>query len=84
MKNTQEGINNKLEDAQEWVSHLEEMVIEGTNKTRIKNENMLRHLWDNIKCIKHCIIRAQKDKKEKGTDNFFKEVIAQNSLHLWK
>ena len=55
MKNTLEGINSRLNEAEEQISELEERVVEITageqeiEKKNEKNEDSLRDLWDNIK-----------------------------------
>ena len=51
----------------------------------IKNENRLRELSDTIKCNNICIIGILEGKeKERGTENFFEEIIAKNFLNLEK
>ena len=56
MKTTLEGINSRITEAEEWISDLEDRMVEFTaaeqNKERRKkrNEDSLRDLWDNIKC----------------------------------
>ena len=55
MKNTLEGINSRITAAEEWISDLEDRMVEFTaveqNKEKImkRNEGSLRDLWDNIK-----------------------------------
>ena len=62
MKNTLEGINSTMTDAKEWISSLEDRMVEFTaaeqNKERRmkRNEDSLRDLWDNIKCNNILII----------------------------
>lgn len=51
IKNTLEGINNRLEDPEEWINNLEDTVMERNQaetqkEKRIKNENSLRELSD--------------------------------------
>ena len=51
MKNTLEGINSRVNEAEEWISELKERLVEITateeNKERMKrNEDSLRELWD--------------------------------------
>ena len=54
MKNTLEGINSKITEAEEQISELKDRMVEITateqNKEKImeKNEDSLRDLWDNI------------------------------------
>ena len=55
MKNTLEGINSRISEAEEWISELEDRVVEITaaeknrQKRMNRNEDSLRDLWDNIK-----------------------------------
>ena len=55
MKNTLEGINSRITEAEEWISDLEDRMVEFTAVEQIKekrmkrNEDSLRDLWDNIK-----------------------------------
>ena len=53
-KNTLEGINSRITEAEEWISDLEDRMVEFTateqnkEKRMKRNEDSLRHLWDNI------------------------------------
>ena len=55
-KNTLEGINSRISEAEEQISELEDKMVEitseGQNKVkRMKRpEDNLRDLWNNIKC----------------------------------
>ena len=58
LKNTLEGINSRITEAEEWISELEDRMVEITaekqNKEK-KNKRIvgsLRDLWDNIKHTK--------------------------------
>ena len=54
MKNTQEGINSRLEKTEKWISNLEEKLMEITQSEQQKEkpifetEDSLRNLSDNI------------------------------------
>jgi len=56
IKNTLEGINNRISEAEEWISELEDKMVEITSEVQNKvkrlkrTEDSLRDLWDNIKC----------------------------------
>ena len=56
MKNTPEGINSRITEAEEKISDLEGKMVEFTTveqnkeKRMKRNEDSLRDLWDNIKC----------------------------------
>ena len=55
MKTTLEGINSRITEAEEWISDLEDRMVEFTaveqnkEKRMKRNEDSLRDLWDNIK-----------------------------------
>ena len=55
MKATLEGINSRITEAEEWISDLEDRMVELTaveqnkEKGMKRNEDSLRDLWDNIK-----------------------------------
>ena len=55
IKNTLEGINSRISEAEEWISELEDKMVEitseGQNKVKRmkRTEDSLRELWDNIK-----------------------------------
>ena len=54
IKNTLEGINSRLSEAEEWISELEDKMVEITSEEQNKVKRMkrtkdsLRNLWDNI------------------------------------
>lgn len=53
-------------------------------KTNLKNENNLRDIWNNIKCIDIHIIRAPEEKRERRVKNVFDEILAENIPNLKK
>ena len=74
MKNTLEGINSTLDEAEDLISILEGKVAENTQseqeqeKRTQENEDSLRDLWDNIKCTNICNIGvSEEDNKELKT-----------------
>ena len=56
IKNSLEGINSRITEAEEWISDLEDKIVEITDKEQNKEKRMkriedsLRDLWDNSKC----------------------------------
>ena len=90
-KNTPKGINSKLNDTEEWISDLEDRVVEITateqkkEKRMIRNEDSLRDLWDNIKCTDICILGTPVgEEREKGLEKIYEEIIAENFPNLGK
>ena len=55
MKNTPDGINSRITEAEEQISDLEDKIVEITTTEQNKEKRMkrieysLRDLWDNIK-----------------------------------
>ena len=55
MKNTLEGINSRISEAEEWISELEDKMVEMTSEEQNKikrmkrTEDSFRDLWDSIK-----------------------------------
>ena len=75
IKNSLEGINSRIIEAEERISDLEDKVVEITTAEQNKEKRMkriedsLRDLWDNIKCTNIQIIGVpEEEEKKKGTD----------------
>ena len=55
IRNTLEGTNSRITEAEEWISELEDTIVEITAEEQNKGKGMkrieesLRDLWDNIK-----------------------------------
>ena len=74
MKNTLDGINSRITEAEEWISELEDRMVEITameqnkEKRMKRNEDSLRDLWDNIKQTNILIIgvpeREERERKD--------------------
>ena len=47
-------------------------------------EDSLRDLWDNIKCTNIRIIGVPEEEKNKGYENIFEEIIAENFPRMEK
>ena len=71
VKNTLEGINSRITEAEERISDLEDKRVEITTAEKKKEKRMkrtedsLRDLWDNIKCTNIRIIGVQEEEEEK-------------------
>ena len=88
MKNTLEGINSRVAEAEKWISDLEDRMVEFTaveqNKEK-RNEDSLRDLWDNIKCTNNHIIGVPEgDEREKGPKKIFEEITVRNFTNMGK
>ena len=71
MKNTLEGINNRITEAEERISELENRMVVITAKEQKKEkrkkriEDNLRDLWDNTKCTNILIIGVPEEEEKK-------------------
>ena len=80
--NTQEGINSRISEAEEWNSEMEDKKVEITSEEQNKVKRMKRtkdslsDLWDSIK---HTHIRLigvpEEEEKKKGYQKIFKDII---------
>ena len=91
MKNTLEGINSRITEAEERISDLEDRMVEFTaaeqnKEKRMKsNEDSLRDLWDNIKHNNiHIIGVPEGEEREKGPKKIFEEIIVKNIPNMGK
>ena len=91
MKNSLKGINSRITKTEEWISDLEDRMVEITaaeqniEKRMKKNEDSLWDLWGNIKHTNIFIIRVpEEEEREKGSEKIFEEVIAENFPNIWK
>ena len=91
MKNTLEGINSRLYDTEEWISELEDRMVEITatklnkEKRMKRNKDSLRDLWDNIKWNNiHIIGVPEGEEREKGPEKIFEDIIAEKFHNMRK
>ena len=72
MKNTLEGINSRISEAEERINELEDKMVEITSEEQNKVKRMkraddsLRDLWDYIKCTNIQITWLPEEEKKKG------------------
>ena len=75
-------------DTKEQISDMEDRVVEitATGKKRMKRtEQIIKVLWNNIKHTNiHIIEVSEGEKKEKGTEKIFKEIMVKNFPNLGK
>ena len=91
IKNTLGGINKRITEAEQWISELEDKILENTaaeqNKEK-KTENIqdrLRDLWDNIKHTNIGIIWVpEEEQKQKRSEKIFEEIIVENFPNMGK
>ena len=74
IKTTLEGINSRISEAEEWITELEDKMVEITSEEQNKVKRMkrieesLRDLWDNIKCTNIWIIGVPEEDFPGGSD----------------
>ena len=85
IKNSLEGINSIITEAEERISDLEDEILEITTVEQNKEKRMkriedsLRDIWDNIKRTNIRIIRVpEEEEKKKGTEKIFEDIIVEN------
>ena len=91
IKNSLEVISSRITEAEEWISDLEDKIVEITTVEQIKGKRMkriedsLRDLWDNTKCTNIRIIGVPvEEEKKKGTEKIFEEIIVENFPNMGK
>ena len=91
IKNSLEGVNSRITEAEEWISDLEDKIVEITTAEQNKEKRMkriedsLRDLWDNVKRTNIRIIGVpEEEEKKKGTGKIFEEIIVENFPNMGK
>ena len=91
IKNSLEGINSRITEAEERISDLEDKIVEVTTTEQNKEKRMkriedsLRDTHDNIKCTNIRIIGVPEEEvKKKGTEKMFEEIIVENFTNIGK
>jgi len=92
IKNTLEGINTRISEAEEQISDMEDKIVEITSEEQNKvkrmkrTEDSLRDLWDNIKCTNIQIIGVPEEEEEqnKWYEKIFEEIIVENLPNMEK
>ena len=91
IKNALEGTNSRISEAEEWMSELEDKMVEITSEEQNKVKRMkrievsVRDLWDNIKHTNIRIIRVpEEEEKNKVYEKIFEEIIVENFPEMEK
>ena len=91
IKNSLEGINSRITEAEEQISDLEDKIVEITitepnKEKRIKRiEDSFRDLWDNIQHTNIRIIGVpEEDEKKKGAEKICEVIIVENFPNMGK
>ena len=90
IKNTLEGINSRISEAEKWISELEDKMVGITSEEQNKvkrmkrTEDSLRDFWDNIKHTNIRIIGTPEEEKKKGYEKIFEEITVENFPNMGK
>ena len=89
IKNTLEGINSRISETEEWISELEDKMVEITSEKQSKVKGMKRaedrEICNHIKCIKFRIRGVpEEEEKKKGHEKIFEEIILENVPNMEK
>ena len=91
LKNTLEGINNRITEMEERISELEDRVVGITAKEQNKEkrkkriEDSLRDIWDNIKHTNiRIIVAPEEEETAKGPEKIFEEIIVEKFPNIRK
>ena len=89
--NSLERISSRITETEEWISDLEDKIVEITTAEQNKDKRMeriedsLSDLWDNIKRTNIRIIRVPEgEEKKKTTKKIFDEIIVENFPNMGK
>uniref|UniRef100_A0A8D1GIK8 L1 transposable element RRM domain-containing protein n=1 Tax=Sus scrofa TaxID=9823 RepID=A0A8D1GIK8_PIG len=83
------AIKSRMNNSEEKISDMEDKIMEitqsgqQTENQMKKHESNIRDLWDNIKQANlHIIGIPERKEKEKGIENIFEEIMAENFPNL--
>ena len=83
-KSTREGTNSKITEAEDRINEVQDRMVEINEAERkkekkIKNEDNLRDLWDNVECPNIRFIGVpEEDNKKKDHEKILEEIIVEN------
>ena len=91
IKNTLEGTNSRIMEAEDTISEVEDRMVEINESERKKekqikrNEDNLRDLWDNVKHPNIRIIGVpEEEDKQKDHEKILEEIIVENFPKMGK
>ena len=91
MNSTLEGIHSRITEADAQINDLGDRMVEITateqtiEKGMKRNEDSLRDLWDNIKCMNIGTIGVpEAEEREKGPEKTFEEIVVENFPNVGK
>ena len=91
IRNSLEGINSRITEAEERISDMEDKTVEITTAEQNKEKRMkriedsLRYFWHNIKHTNIRIIGVpEEEEKKEGIEKIFEEIIVENFPNMGK
>ena len=78
------ALKSRMNNAEKWISNVEDRKMEitqsgqQTENQMKKHESNIRDLWDNIKQANLHITGILEEEKQKGIENIFEEIMAEN------
>ena len=91
IKNTLEGTNSRIMEAEDRISEVEDRMVEINESERKKekwikkNEDNLNNLWANVKCPNIQIIGVpEEEDKKKDHEKILEEIIVENFPKMGK
>ena len=85
IRNTLEATNSRITEAEDWISEVEERMVEINESERKKekritrNEDNLREIQDSVKCPNIRIIGVpEEENKKKDHEKILEEIIVEN------
>ena len=90
IKNTLEGTNSRIMEAEERISEVEDRMVEINESEKKKEkqikrtEDNLRDLWDNVKRPNIQIIGVPEEDKKKDHEKILEEIIVENFPKMGK
>ena len=90
IKNTLEGINSRISEAEELISELKDNMLEITSveqnkvkRMKKKKQDSLRDHWDNIKCTNIRIMVSQKRKRKRKHMRKYLKILQRKISPIW-
>ena len=90
IKNSLEAANSRIQEAEEWISKVEDRLVEISDeeqkreKKLKRNEESLRELGDNVKRTNIHFIGVPEGEEREETEKIFQEIIAKNFPNIGK
>ena len=85
MKNNLQGINSRVDEAENQNNHLEHKEAKNTHaeqqkerKDSLQNEDSVRSFWNKFKCTNMCIMGLLEEVREQENETYLKKLVMGN------